>query len=138
MQLLFNKQALNAQGDERAYTLLRSIFPNTPDQILHNIVDAYVTLQHLVVAGAKYLYVCEDARSCLKDYLQHPTAEGFSARKNPNSQSIEDYFYKLLRIMPEIRGTLSNHHSDLSTRELQRALMFVESCFTLALRSRTR
>ena len=53
-------------------------------------------------------------------------------------KSIEDYFYKLLRIMPEIRGTLSNHHSDLSTRELQRALMFVESCFTLALRSRTR
>lgn len=51
---------------------------------------------------------------------------------------VEDYFYKLLRIMPEIRGTLSNHHNDLSTRELQRALMFVESCFTFALRSRTR
>ena len=59
-------------------------------------MDAYVTLQRIVVAGAKYLYACEDARSCLKDYFQHPTAEGFSARKNPNSQSIEDYFFKAM------------------------------------------
>lgn len=56
----------------------------------------------------------------------------------PIIESIEEYFYKLVRVMPEIRGTLSNHHGDLSTRELQRALMFVESCLTLALRSRTR
>ena len=109
MQLLFNKQALNAQENERAYTLLRSIFPNTLDQTLHNIVDAYVTLQHLVVAGAKYLYACEDARSCLKDYLQHPTAEGFSARKNPNSQSVEDYFFEAIQhsgILPYLDGSL--------------------------------
>ena len=112
MQLLFNKQALNAQEDERAYTLLRSIFPNTPDhQTLHNIVDAYVTLQHIVVGGAKYFYsdACGEARSCLEHYFQHPTAESFSACRNPNSQSVEDYLFEAIQhsgILPYLDGSL--------------------------------
>ncbi|KAF7795345.1 hypothetical protein EIP86_006502 [Pleurotus ostreatoroseus] len=49
----------------------------------------------------------------------------------------EDYFYRLSSMLPRLRGTLSDHNADLSTRELQRAVMHIESCFALALRSRT-
>ncbi|CAL1712480.1 unnamed protein product [Somion occarium] len=54
------------------------------------------------------------------------------------TEDIEDYFYRVLSALPDIRAALSNHHDDLSTRDLQRSLMFVESSFTFALRSRSR
>lgn len=44
----------------------------------------------------------------------------------------ENYFSKLLAALPELRASLSNHHSDLQTRELQRGQSFLESGFSIA------
>jgi midasin len=48
----------------------------------------------------------------------------------------ESYFLRLLSSLPELRESLSNHHSDLTTRELQRGIMFVESGFAMAMEMR--
>ena len=50
----------------------------------------------------------------------------------------EQYFNRLCGVLPILRGALSDHHEDIGTRELQRALMHIESCFSLAVRSRLR
>ncbi|THH00184.1 hypothetical protein EW026_g2317 [Hermanssonia centrifuga] len=50
----------------------------------------------------------------------------------------EEYFYVLLGLLPELRASLSDHHPDISTRELQRAVMHIESGFSLALQCRSR
>ncbi|KAI0081619.1 midasin [Panus rudis PR-1116 ss-1] len=49
---------------------------------------------------------------------------------------VEEYFQRLLGAMPVLRSSLSTHHSDLSTRELQRGVMFLESSISLAVRAR--
>lgn len=50
----------------------------------------------------------------------------------------EHYFHRLSGILAQLRASLSDHHSDLSTRELQRALMHIESAYSLAIQSRSR
>ena len=50
----------------------------------------------------------------------------------------EIYFVKLSGSLPDLRGSLSNHHSDLSTRELHRGRMFLESGFSMAVDLRAR
>ena len=60
----------------------------------------------------------------------------------PQSESIlrngEIYFVKLSGSLPALRASLSSHHSDLSTRELQRGRMFLESGFSMAVDLRSR
>ena len=60
----------------------------------------------------------------------------------PQSDSMlqkgEIYFAKLLGSLPALRTSLSNHHSDLSTRELHRGRMFLESGFWMAVDLRSR
>jgi midasin len=50
----------------------------------------------------------------------------------------ETYFSKLLATLPELRASLSNHHSDLQTRELHRGLSYLESGFSMAVDLRAR
>ena len=50
----------------------------------------------------------------------------------------EIYFVKLSGSLPNLRASLSNHHSDLSTRELHRGRMFLESGFSMAVDLRSR
>jgi midasin len=51
---------------------------------------------------------------------------------------IEGYHFRLLVTMPELRESLRTHHEDLSTRELQRGIGFVESALSVAIEGRTR
>lgn len=53
-------------------------------------------------------------------------------------QKGEIYFAKLLGSLPALRESLSNHHSDLNTRELHRARMFLESGFSMGVDLRSR
>jgi midasin len=50
----------------------------------------------------------------------------------------EIYFVKVSGCLPDLRASLSNHHSDLSTRELHRGRMFLESGFSMAVDLRSR
>ncbi|KAL4245562.1 Midasin [Abortiporus biennis] len=45
----------------------------------------------------------------------------------PPLSKAENYLQRLSAILPELRSSLSNHHQDLATRELQRGIMFIES-----------
>ncbi|KAI0693224.1 midasin [Cytidiella melzeri] len=48
----------------------------------------------------------------------------------------EDYLYRLFSEMPALRAALSNHHPDISTRDLQRASYHAESVMSMAIRNR--
>ncbi|KAF9013326.1 hypothetical protein BDQ17DRAFT_1419481 [Cyathus striatus] len=50
---------------------------------------------------------------------------------------IDSYLSRLMGSLPDLRSALPNHHSDLTTRELQRGISFLESGFSLALELRT-
>jgi midasin len=50
----------------------------------------------------------------------------------------ETYFHRLCGLMPLLRAQSSSHHPDLTTRELERGAMYLESCFSIALQARTR
>lgn len=50
----------------------------------------------------------------------------------------ETYFSRLIGCLPELRSSLSDHHQDLQTRELQRGLSFLDSGFSLAVDLRAR
>ncbi|KAK7028133.1 AAA ATPase midasin [Paramarasmius palmivorus] len=50
----------------------------------------------------------------------------------------ENYLYRVNGLLPDLRASLSSHHSDLGTRELQRGLMFSECAFAMAIDSRHR
>ena len=50
----------------------------------------------------------------------------------------EGYFRRMLHFLPELRHSLSSYQGDLTIRELQRAVTFVESSFALALDTRAR
>jgi midasin len=50
----------------------------------------------------------------------------------------EVYFHRLCGLMPFLRTRLFSHHPDLTARELQRGVMYLESCYSIALQSRTR
>ncbi|KAF9464151.1 midasin nuclear AAA ATPase [Collybia nuda] len=53
-------------------------------------------------------------------------------------QKSENYLSRLYGCLPELRMSLSHHHSDLTTRELQRGIMLLESGFALSLDLRSR
>jgi midasin len=59
-------------------------------------------------------------------------AKGLSATK------IQSYWNRLLGLLPEVRQTPAQHHEDISTRDVQRALSFVESCFSMVVESRAK
>ncbi|KAJ7451619.1 midasin nuclear AAA ATPase [Mycena latifolia] len=50
----------------------------------------------------------------------------------------EDYYNRLNGALPTLRSSLSGHHPDLVTRDLQKGVMFVESVFAMAVDSRSR
>ena len=50
----------------------------------------------------------------------------------------EMYFSSLFASLPELRASLSDHHNDLQTRELQRGLSFLESGYCMAIDLRAR
>ncbi|KAJ7608562.1 hypothetical protein FB45DRAFT_384103 [Roridomyces roridus] len=54
------------------------------------------------------------------------------------SRKAEEYFTRLNDYLPILRSSLSNHHPDLVTRDLQKGVMFVESVFSMAVDSRSR
>ncbi|PCH39866.1 midasin [Wolfiporia cocos MD-104 SS10] len=49
----------------------------------------------------------------------------------------EEYLYRLVHLLPQLRNALAAHHTDVGTRELQRGVMLLESGFALALDSRS-
>jgi len=49
----------------------------------------------------------------------------------------EYYFDRLRGALPAVRALLSDHHSDISTRDLARGVTFVESGYSLALKARS-
>ncbi|KAG8904454.1 hypothetical protein FRB99_001714 [Tulasnella sp. 403] len=53
-------------------------------------------------------------------------------------QKVEDYHHRVAYALPLLRQKESNHHVDISTRDLQRALALVESSFAVSLASRER
>ncbi|PBK75109.1 midasin [Armillaria solidipes] len=53
-------------------------------------------------------------------------------------QKSESYFIRLHGSLTDLRESIPKHHSDLTTRELQRGAMFLESGFNMALQSRAR
>ncbi|KAF8630919.1 hypothetical protein AX17_005277 [Amanita inopinata Kibby_2008] len=53
-------------------------------------------------------------------------------------ERVETYYARLQAMMPRLRSLLSNHHSDVSTRELQRGIMILESGFSMAIDLRHR
>ena len=51
-------------------------------------------------------------------------------------QRSEEYFAKLCALMVQLRDSVSTHHSDLTTREIKRGVMFLESAFFTSVESR--
>lgn len=51
---------------------------------------------------------------------------------------IEGYHFRLLITMPELRDSLRSHNADLSTRDLQKGVGFVESILSIGLENRSR
>ncbi|KZT09211.1 midasin [Laetiporus sulphureus 93-53] len=47
-----------------------------------------------------------------------------------------DYLYRVAHILPRLRLVMGNHHQDLTTREVQRGVMLVESGFAMGVESR--
>ena len=56
----------------------------------------------------------------------------------PLIERSENYYMRLCGCLPEIRSSVSNHHSDLTTRELQRGILLLESGFSIAVDLRSR
>ena len=86
--------------------------------------------------------------SNLKPEILHQNSSQTWVRQQPNMPSVttfnidvntgETYFNKLCGSLPALRGGLSLHHSDLSTRELQRGVAFLECGFSMAVDLRVR
>jgi len=57
---------------------------------------------------------------------------------NSDVEKSEMYFSSLFASLPELRASLSDHHNDLQTRELQRGLSFLESGYCMAIDLRAR
>lgn len=57
---------------------------------------------------------------------------------NIELQRGDSYFVKLCGCLPSLRSLLSTHHADLTTRELQRGYMFLESGFAMGIDLRAR
>ncbi|KIK69742.1 hypothetical protein GYMLUDRAFT_52909 [Collybiopsis luxurians FD-317 M1] len=55
-----------------------------------------------------------------------------------NFQKSETYWNRLNALLPLLRHSMVSHHDDISTRDLQRGVSFLESSFSMAAESRTR
>lgn len=55
-----------------------------------------------------------------------------------STEKVETYFTKLHGALPDLRAAVSSHHPDLTTRELQRGIMLLESGFSMAIDLRSR
>jgi midasin len=51
---------------------------------------------------------------------------------------VETYIQRVQVVLPQLRNALADHHADLSTRDLNRATMFVESGLEFGLEARSR
>jgi midasin len=58
---------------------------------------------------------------------------GFAAVQNS-----EQHFVRLQGLLPKLRATLADHHGDVSTQELQRSIMLLESALSTSLSCRSR
>ncbi|KIY74066.1 P-loop containing nucleoside triphosphate hydrolase protein [Cylindrobasidium torrendii FP15055 ss-10] len=56
----------------------------------------------------------------------------------PIAKRGDHYFRRLEVTLNDLRTSIPGHHSDLTTRELQRGVMFVESCFGMSVDLRAR
>ncbi|KAI9443340.1 midasin [Lactarius indigo] len=61
------------------------------------------------------------------------TADGCRA----SVQRSEGYFVRLQGLLPRLRASLADHHEDISTQELQRSIMLLESALSLSLSCRS-
>jgi midasin len=61
------------------------------------------------------------------------TADGDDA----SIQNAERYFVRLQGLLPRLRASLADHHGDVSTQELQRSIMLLESALSLSLGCRS-
>lgn len=61
------------------------------------------------------------------------TADGGDA----NIQNAKRYFVRLQGLLPRLRASLANHHEDVSTQELKRSIMLLESALSLSLGCRS-
>ena len=73
-----------------------------------------------------------DPRSLREQPILHRMAAVFDPTK------LNHHWHRLMGTLPLLRSSVAGHHSDLSTRELQRGVMFVEACLSIALSARTR
>jgi midasin len=72
-----------------------------------------------------------------KRHLREQPTFAIYARKYPAAVKSEDYLHRVEGLLPQLREALSDHHPDLSTRELRRALMHIEHNFFASLQSRS-
>ncbi|EKM51609.1 uncharacterized protein PHACADRAFT_261854 [Phanerochaete carnosa HHB-10118-sp] len=72
-----------------------------------------------------------------KRHLREQPVLASSAREYGAVAKSEDYLHRVSGLLPQLRQALSDHHPDLSTRELQRALMHIEHNFSICLRTRS-
>ncbi|KAF8967136.1 hypothetical protein BDZ97DRAFT_1903538 [Flammula alnicola] len=70
----------------------------------------------------------------IREQLQLPRVE----KCDIEVEKGDTYFVKLCGCLPLLRSSLPTHHSDLTTRELQRGEMFLESGFSMAVDLRSR
>ncbi|EMD40100.1 hypothetical protein CERSUDRAFT_122188 [Gelatoporia subvermispora B] len=69
-------------------------------------------------------------------WIRERPAADVPAYLRPSLSKAEDYFHRISAVIPELRNSLSNHHSDISGRDLLRALMLLESGLSIALEAR--
>jgi midasin len=62
--------------------------------------------------------------------------QGFDG-PDPLACKAEAYFNRLQALLPTLRNALADHHADIQTRDVQRAIMFVESALSIALHARS-
>lgn len=52
------------------------------------------------------------------------------------AKQIDTYFYRTVDVLSELRSGMASHHDDITTRELNRGVMLIESLFHVAIRCR--
>ncbi|CAE6540331.1 unnamed protein product [Rhizoctonia solani] len=97
--------------------------------------DLLKELKRLGLSGAvttDTLTQHEDRASLLSLYIDPSYGRGFSNVISKNNIQ----FSRLLETLPEMRAALPHHHSDISTRDFQRACNLVESSFSHVVKAR--
>ena len=71
-----------------------------------------------------------------KRYLREQPPLSGNAQKDLVVSRGEEYLHRISGLLPQLRQSLSDHHPDLATRELQRAVMHIEHNFYISLQTR--